>query len=103
MQPTRRQALFYLALLGFFSFALLITYNATKKNQSLKRSRAAEQVCVAPTENFDSLPAGMTYANWNFSTPSSSITQHVCFANDPGNQVGIFYQLYDGPIDGTGQ
>lgn len=61
--------------------------------------------CVPPPATFTGQQfGGMAYANWTFGVSGiASITHRVCFNNDPGRAAGMYYQLYDFPIDGAGQ
>ncbi|MFO0617835.1 MAG: hypothetical protein U0414_34915 [Polyangiaceae bacterium] len=61
--------------------------------------------CTPPAATFTGQPyGGMGYANFTFGVSGiSSIAQRVCFNNDPGRASGMYYQLYDFPIDGIGQ
>lgn len=45
----------------------------------------------------------MTYTNWTFPVQRlDAVTVRTCFENDPGDATGIYFQTYDGSIDGGG-
>lgn len=61
--------------------------------------------CTPPPATFTGQQfGGMGYANWTFgATDIASITSRVCFNVDPGRASGLYYQIYDFPIDGSAQ
>lgn len=61
--------------------------------------------CAPPPATFTGQQfGGMAYANWTFGVSGiASLTHRVCFNNHPGRAAGMYYQLYDFPIDGAGQ
>lgn len=61
------------------------------------------QCCQIPAEYPGQKYGGATYTNWDFGVASVHALQlELCFLQPETRTRGIYYQLYDYPIDGTG-
>ena len=57
--------------------------------------------CLEPESTSFTLPKGLTYANWTFNQKLYELQHKISIFNDPGNTVGIYFQLYESNIDGN--
>jgi hypothetical protein len=59
--------------------------------------------CTPPTDPSGQKYGGMTYTNWHFGLSGlQSVQLKICFLHEQTSSSGVYYQLYDFPIDGHG-